>query len=94
MNRCLEFQEIKGLQAAVDMKMYVYLPGPRLLDQFPFAGEAVCACVCICVRVCVGNMSLQQALQCGAKQRKIPELKQQQPALFILCSLDMILWLL
>lgn len=39
----------KAWQAAVDVKMYVYLPGPHLLDQFPFASEAVRANVCVCV---------------------------------------------
>lgn len=50
-NKCLKFQEIKVLQREVDMKMYVYLSGPRLLDQFPFAREAVCAHVCACLCV-------------------------------------------
>lgn len=50
------------------MKIYVYLPGPHLLDQFPFTSVAVCNAY-VCVRMRAGKTCLPTRLE-GVELKK------------------------
>ncbi len=65
-NKCLEFQEIKGLAGSSGRETVCVSSWSTPLESISSV-QGSCACVCVKWE----NMSLQQAQGCEVKQRKI-----------------------